>query len=199
MKSVLIYPLLSILVLAPLSVDAANGDGAKKRQQNQAERIGNGIVDGELTSGELKKVQQKQQKVEEFRAKAMADGNLSAEEKAKLHQKLNNSSEQIYRLKHNDNGKFRAKQEQKKWDNLETRLGKGVSDGTLTIQEANEIRADMQEIQRLRELGRQNGKLSPAEAKMLRDLEKKVSQKIYAERHDTDGIQKAAKTAKPAF
>ena len=188
--------LISIFIIAPISTQAAPGDGVKKRQQNQAERIGNGVVDGELTNGEMKKVQKRQQNIEEYRQNALADGNLSAEEKAKLHNKLNKSSEQIHRLKHNNNGKFRANQEQKKWDNLETRIGKGVADGSLTMQEANEVRADMQEIQRLRELARQNGKLSPEEAKNLRDLEKKVSQKIYAERHDTDGVQK---TAKPAY
>ncbi len=191
------FPIFStflILSLVTIPAFAQPGDGTK-RQNNQAERIGNGIVNNQLTKGEVKKLQKSQQKIDKYQEKAMGDGTLTDEEKAKMQNKLDKSSKQIHRLKHNDNGKFRANQEQKKWDNLEERLGKGVLDGSLTQAEANEVKQDMQQIQKLREIGRQNGKLSPAEAKMLADLEKKVSQKIHAERHDTDGNQKKSKPA----
>jgi hypothetical protein len=191
------FPILSTFLILSLSTIPAlgkNGDG-QKRQNNQAERVGDGIVDGELTQGELNKIQKKQQKIDEYQEKAMADGDLSRKERAKIQNKLNKASKQIHKLKHNDNGKFRANQEENKWENLEQRLGKGVMDGSLTQAEAAEIKKDMQEIQRLRELGRANGKLSPGEAKLLKDLEQKVSQKIHAERHDSEGVQKASKPA----
>lgn len=76
--------------------------GLKDRQQNQRARVADGIQDGSLTRNELSVLKDMRQ---DYRANlAEAKGNngwVGPRERRELHQDLNNISQTIYALKHN--------------------------------------------------------------------------------------------------
>lgn len=75
--------------------------GVDKREQNQQNRIGNGIKNGSLTRQEAVRLEKQQGHIEHIENKAKADGNVTAAERARLQAAENRSSRNIYRKKHN--------------------------------------------------------------------------------------------------
>jgi hypothetical protein len=69
-------------------------------------------------------------------------------------------------------------------DRIEDRITDGVRDGSLTWQEARDLRARLHNIQRLGDDYASNG-MSRWEARDLDNRYEDLSQDIYAERHDT--------------
>ena len=74
----------------------------------------------------------------------------------------------------------------KRLRNQNRRIRNGVKDGTLTKEEAQELRSDDRKIrQEERAMARQNGgRLTKAEQRKLNRQETAVSRKIYQEKHD---------------
>jgi hypothetical protein len=74
------------------------------RQQNQQDRIANGMKSGELTPKEAGKLENQQQHIDNKEKKDMAahNGHLTKGEQAKLNKKQNKASKNIYAKKHND-------------------------------------------------------------------------------------------------
>lgn len=72
-----------------------------KRQENQQERIAQGVKSGELTAREAARLEKQEVKLnrEERRFRKSGDG-LSIRERAKLERDLNRTSRHIYRQKH---------------------------------------------------------------------------------------------------
>lgn len=73
------------------------------RQQNQRQRIGQGIRSGELTARETARLVREQAQIRrmEERFRESGDG-LSARERVRLQHELNQASRHIYRQKHDD-------------------------------------------------------------------------------------------------
>ena len=74
-----------------------------KREENQQDRIANGIKSGQLTAGEAAHLESNETKINnEVRTdRAENDGKLTAQEKKQVNQQQNRQSKQIYRAKHN--------------------------------------------------------------------------------------------------
>ena len=73
-----------------------------ERQQNQRQRIGQGARSGELTKGEAAALRKQQESIHNMVRRDRIDGGgMTAAERAKAQHRLNNSSQDIYRLKHN--------------------------------------------------------------------------------------------------
>lgn len=73
-----------------------------ERQENQRDRIQQGVRSGELTRGETRRIVGEQREIREQEREARADGNYTRLERAEIQQELNQSSRHIYRVKHND-------------------------------------------------------------------------------------------------
>jgi len=75
-----------------------------KRQENQQDRIAQGIQSGQLTAGEAAHLEHNQAKLnQEVRADRQANGGkLTAQEKTQVNRQQNRQSRQIYRDKHNN-------------------------------------------------------------------------------------------------
>ncbi len=73
------------------------------REQNQQNRIANGVKSGELTPRETVKLEKQQQKIvrEEKRDMAKHNGHLTKAEQAKLNREQNRASRNIAAKKHN--------------------------------------------------------------------------------------------------
>ncbi len=72
-----------------------------RREENQQARIAQGIHSGQLTSGETKKLEKGEAKIERNRRQAWSDGSLSRRERRGLEHQENRQSRQIYAAKHN--------------------------------------------------------------------------------------------------
>ncbi len=87
------------------NVAAANGTRTpvvRNRQIRQQHRITQGVRSGELTSGETRRLEREQGRIQADKLNAKADGTVTPRERARLHQEQDRASRDIYRLKHND-------------------------------------------------------------------------------------------------
>lgn len=72
------------------------------RQENQQDRIKQGIESGELTKHEVKSLEQKEAKLASIEKRMKEDGSLSAEERARLQKYADLLSADIYKQKHDN-------------------------------------------------------------------------------------------------
>ena len=102
MKSrlVLTHSLILSLALASMAPLALAGE-VKEREENQQDRIAQGVKSGELTGKEAARLEKGEAKIEKDREKALADGKLTPKEKRKLNREENKESRKIHRKKHN--------------------------------------------------------------------------------------------------
>lgn len=84
-----------------VDASAQTGRGMNARQQNQRERIVNGVKSGELTYRETARLAREQAQIRrmEYRFRRSGDG-LSNRERFRLQREMNQSSRHIYRQKH---------------------------------------------------------------------------------------------------
>ncbi len=73
----------------------------KNREENQQDRVAQGVKSGQLTAGETARLEKGEAKIENNRQKALADGTMTRKEKRKLNHEENKESKKIYRAKHN--------------------------------------------------------------------------------------------------
>ena len=71
-----------------------------KRQENQQERIGQGVKSGELTPKETRHLEAREAKIQHDKKAAKADGTVTPAERAKLNREENRTSRAIRRQKH---------------------------------------------------------------------------------------------------
>ena len=72
-----------------------------KRQENQQDRIAQGIKSGELTSREASRLENQETRLNRIEARKRASGGrLTYRERGQLERDLNRESRQIYRQKH---------------------------------------------------------------------------------------------------
>lgn len=90
------------LVLVALQA-MAEGERVDQRQQRQEQRIDNGIESGQLTQGEARRAEARQQHIDNVENRMRADdGRLDRQERRVLNRKQNKASRQIHRMKHNN-------------------------------------------------------------------------------------------------
>ena len=74
--------------------------GINQRQENQQQRIANGVKSGELTAKETEHLEAREAKIQSDKKMAKADGKVTRQERAKLRREENRTSRAIYRQKH---------------------------------------------------------------------------------------------------
>jgi hypothetical protein len=94
---------LAIPVVAQNAPDPAPRSEVGQRQENQQDRIAQGVKSGQLTAGETQHLEKNEARInrEVRNDRAANGGKLTPEEKAKVNHQLNRQSRQIYRDKHN--------------------------------------------------------------------------------------------------
>ena len=70
------------------------------RQENQKDRIQDGVKNGELTKVEADRLRDQQRNIKKSEAKAKSDGVVTAGEQAKLDKKQDRASKNIAKQKH---------------------------------------------------------------------------------------------------
>lgn len=103
MKTAKLIPvLLATLLAAPVFAQNTNTPKIDQRQENQQNRIANGIKSGELTAKETQNLEKRETRIEADKQAAKADGKVTAAERRKLKREENKASRAIYRKKHNN-------------------------------------------------------------------------------------------------
>jgi len=74
-----------------------------RREQNQQKRIANGVQSGQLTSGETRRLERGEQRLQNNERKGMAkdNGHLTKSDQRQLNREANHMSKRIYKDKHN--------------------------------------------------------------------------------------------------
>jgi hypothetical protein len=75
--------------------------GARKRQNEQQQRIRQGVRSGELTKGEVRSIGKEQRGIHQEIRESKSDGIVTRAERRDIHQEQNQASRHIYRAKHN--------------------------------------------------------------------------------------------------
>jgi hypothetical protein len=75
-----------------------------QREQNQQDRIANGMKDGQLTPGQAANLEKGQQRLENNEKKDMAadNGHLTKQDQKQLNKEANRQSQKIYKDKHSN-------------------------------------------------------------------------------------------------
>ncbi|ESS70136.1 hypothetical protein MGMO_125c00100 [Methyloglobulus morosus KoM1] len=96
---------LAAMILAlnclPQAIAGVNTPGIDQRQENQEERIEQGVSSGRLTQGETNRLEAQQDRIENAETRAKADGLVTPAERRHLRARENIASRNIYRKKHN--------------------------------------------------------------------------------------------------
>jgi len=87
-----------LVIAAPVYADTPQLD---RREQQQVQRIRQGVQSGELTRREAAGLRQGQVQLRRMEHRAKSDGEVTARERARLQHKANVESRQIFRKKHN--------------------------------------------------------------------------------------------------
>ena len=91
------------LIAAGLMIAGLNAQEIKARQENQQDRIAQGVKSGQLTAGETANLEHKEAGLNrEIRHdRKQNGGNLTNKEKCQVNRQQNRLSRQIYNKKHN--------------------------------------------------------------------------------------------------
>lgn len=88
-------------VLTAIALPAMAGTpGLDAREQNQRERIAQGVRSGELTRPEARRLVRSEVRLHRNERIAKADGVVTRGERVRLHRQANRTSKRIYRQKH---------------------------------------------------------------------------------------------------
>ena len=64
------------------------------------------------------------------------------------------------------------------------RIKHGVRSGSLTRQETMQLRRQQMRVQNYKKMAMADGRITPAERKMIRDAQRRANYAIYAQKHD---------------
>lgn len=94
---------LTTFAAAGFMITGLNAQEVKARQENQQDRIAQGVQSGQLTAGETANLEHKEARLnrEVHRDRVANGGNLTNKEKFQVNRQQNRLSRQIYRDKHN--------------------------------------------------------------------------------------------------
>lgn len=100
MKSLSIAAVALVFAASAGIAAAQSTERIDKRQQNQQQRIDQGVRSGELNQKEAARLQKGQQRVQKMEDKALADGKVTKKERRHIEKAQDRQSKKIAREKH---------------------------------------------------------------------------------------------------
>ena len=160
-----------------------------KREENQQDRIANGVKSGQLTAGETSKLETKEAAINgEIKADRAANGGkLTAAEKAKVNRQQDRLSKQIYDDKHNAKTAHYGNNEvDQRRENQQDRIAQGVKSGQLTAGETAKLEKQQQGINKQVAQDRKanGGTLTASQKKQINKEQNQASRNIYRKKHN---------------
>lgn len=167
------------------SLEAIDGKELDTVQADLAARIQAGIKDGTLTEKEAEGLIKRQQDINDIEVKLReSDGKLTAGEQKQLLDQLRKTADEINRARTNDVGVNLtyynyAKAVDDRQAALEKQLEQGIKIGSLTADEADQVRAEFDKVNKLEEEARGDGKVVWKEAVQLSSAMNSAEIKLY--------------------
>ncbi len=175
------------LLSARIRDERADGDGSwtsiNQRQANLDARIDAGVRDRSLSQAEAARLRADFQMLARMEADYRRNG-LTAAERADLDRRFDALSDRIRDERQDGDGSWTSI-DQRQAD-LDARIDAGVRDGSLSRNEASQLRADFQMLARMEADYRRNGLTSAERADLDRRFDV-LSNRIRDERQDGDG------------
>ncbi|MGB0063789.1 MAG: hypothetical protein WBP85_05030 [Terracidiphilus sp.] len=160
-----------------------------QRRDNQQDRIANGIDSGQLTAGETKNLESREDNVNrEIRDDRAADnGHLTQRERQQVNRQQNHLSNSIYQDKHNANVAHYGNNEVgQRRENQQDRIANGVRNGTMNAGQAARVENREQGINQQIHADRQanGGKLTGQQKSQINREQNGASRQIYRDKHN---------------
>lgn len=92
--------LLAFVTMSSIGFAQTKTPRINKRQENQQQRIAQGVKSGELTAKETEHLEAREAKIQSDKKMAKADGKVTAQERSRLRREENRTSRAIYHQKH---------------------------------------------------------------------------------------------------
>ena len=161
----------------------------RQRQENQQDRIANGVKSGQLTAGETANLETKEAAINgETRADRAANGGkLTAAEKQQINGQQNQLSKQIYNDKHNANtAQYGNSKVGQRRENQQDRIAQGIKSGQLTAGESAKLESQQKGInqQVAADRAANGGKLTRGEKQQVNKEQNAASKNIYNKKHN---------------
>ena len=162
-----------------------------QRDDNQQNRIEQGLQSGELNTREAGRLEHQEATVEKMQSNALKDGSLSDAEKARLQRAQNKVSSDIYRDKHNaalgnpnSASSKRMQADVQRNANQQTRIEQGVQSGALTNREAASLERGQAHVNRAEGRAAADGHVGPVEQGNVQARENHQSKRIHRKKHN---------------
>lgn len=184
-----------VLGVAGLSqADAGTRDPrVNARQQNQHQRVKQGVQSGELTRRETGALAHEQRDIRQLERAYKSDGTLTRSERVDLHQEQNQASRHIYNQKHDAQDRpvatppaVRDPVVNQRQANQTGRIVNGVKSGELTHDEAQDLRDGRRDIRQTEQEYKADGALTRDERIDLHQDLNQQSRDIYEAKHDEE-------------
>ena len=193
----LIWSVTALIALCGAPVFAQSGTNStsgqpgeiQQRKDNQQDRIANGVQDGQLTTGETKRLETGEAALntEEHTMRQDDNGHLTAADRARLNRQQNGLSNRIYDDKHNGAVQHDGPGEiGQREQNQQDRIAQGVRSGQLRPGETARLENQQQGIHREVSADRQanGGHLTGADRRAINQSQNRASRNIYNKKHN---------------
>ncbi len=157
------------------------------RQQNQRQRIDQGVRSGELNRAETGALVREQRDVRQLERAYKSDGELTRAERVDLHHEQNQASRHIYNQKHDAQERpvgTRDPGVNERQVNQTRRIANGVKSGELTHDEAQQLRDGRRDIRQTEQAYKADGTLSRDERIDLHQDLNQQRRDIYEAKHN---------------
>jgi hypothetical protein len=160
-----------------------------QREQNQQDRVADGIDSGQMTAGETKNVESRESNLNrEVRDDRQADdGHLTQQERQQINHQQNNLSHSIYQDKHNANVAHYGNNEVgQRRENQQDRIANGLRNGSMNANQTARVENREQGINEQVHADRQanGGKLTGQEHRQINREQNGASRQIYRDKHN---------------
>jgi hypothetical protein len=160
-----------------------------QREQNQQDRVANGIDSGQMTAGETKNVESRESNLNrEVRDDRHADdGHLTQQERQQINHQQNNLSHSIYQDKHNANvAHYGDNEVGQRRENQQDRIANGLRNGSMNANQTARVENREQGINEQVHADRQanGGKLTGQEHRQINREQNGASRQIYRDKHN---------------
>ncbi len=184
--------LLSVLVAAAFAAPAfaQTSTTEVQRDQNQQQRIENGLQSGQLSTGEAAQLEHGEAHIDKMEANDMKNGPLTSAEKQQIQSAQNRESNKIYQDKHNgvtgnpnSASSQRMQADVQRNINQQARIGQGLRSGALNNRQAGSLERGQAHVANREANAGAFGHVGAGAQQGIQNAENRQSGRIYSQKH----------------
>jgi hypothetical protein len=190
MSKTLIAVLLAAAVVTPAFAQVNNLNDVQ-RDDNQQNRIEQGLQSGSLSTKEASQLEAGQQHIDRMESNADRNGSISPAEQARINAAQNRQSAAIYADKHNavtgnptSASSQRMQADVQRNANQQARIEQGLKSGQLTNREAGSLERGQAHVDGREAAAGANGRVGAAAQARIQTAENRQSGRIYNQKHN---------------